>query len=119
MTPAEYLGAVDGDTLRWRLPVLGEIRLRLADVNCPELSEGGISAKQYVDQVCNNGHDSVQLWIKTGGDTNKDGRVSLLELLRSATSFERLIGTVFIGSFDLRELLFQRGLCDWVGPDAI
>jgi len=110
-----YLGLRDGDTLCFEVPTLGEIALRLMDIDCPERGEPlSEKATAFSDECCRKGN-GVQVYLAFPEDKNKDGRLSLKEWLQGA-SFDRWIGTVFCGpgsSSDLRRMLVARGLAKW------
>jgi len=82
---------VDGDTVKFFSDSGEEIRIRLALVNSPELTEpGGQEAKEYAESMCPAGNESV--FILDRGQK---------------PSFDREVGLVFCSEISLNELLLE------------
>ena len=58
--------------------------------------------------------DDLQVWLKWPRDVDQNGELTTREWL-AGISFDRVIGTVIVGRHDIRELLIDAELCEWVG----
>jgi endonuclease YncB( thermonuclease family) len=105
-SPAKGRGNYDGDTIEVELPLFGSCRIRLSGVNTPELGEsGGDTARRYVEsRLASCGE--LWVWLALADDTDKDGRISIRELLKTA-SWDRWPGTVFCDGSDIRAELLE------------
>jgi len=85
------IAQVDGDTVKFLSDEGQEIRIRLALVNAPELTEpGGDESKSFVESQCSVGSESV--FILDRGQK---------------PSFGREVGLVFCSETSLNELLVE------------
>lgn len=105
---AKGRSSYDGDTITIELPLLGEGRIRLAGIQCPEIGEGGEAARDFVNEELFHAKE-VWVWLQLPDDRDGDGRITLREMLLTA-SFSRWPGTVFVDGVDLRHKLLSRGL---------
>lgn len=112
-SPAVYRGVRDGDTILFRLPMLGDVAIRLMDVSCPELTErGGKKAMIVADELLRHSDADLQVFLDLPRDRDQDGRITLVEVLKKAT-FDRWPGTCFIDHHDIRQLLIERRVAKW------
>ena len=107
--------AYDGDTIKVVLHVLGEAKIRLAGVNCPEIKTANIREKQIAEMVRDHvnrllkGASEVWVWLAADDmDRDGDGRVTAVEVLKKST-FDRWPGTVLVDGWDLRQILLEHG----------
>lgn len=111
--PVEGRPSYDGDTISVKLPMLGEARVRLHGINCPERNQpGGEEAREWVNGRVMDAA-SVWVWLQLAADRDGDQRISLRELLKQA-SFDRWPGTVYCDGLDLRDELVRLGLAERV-----
>lgn len=106
----------DGDTVPLELPILGNCKVRLIDCWTPEMREpGGPEAAEYLRRllVAADADGLLYAWLPPFVDTDGDGRISLLEMIKQGTSFERLPGRLWIESgsisHDVSELMVEAG----------
>ena len=95
--PVEYVRAVDGDTIE--VEIRRTFKLRLRDINAPEKNtDEGVEATEFVDGVLCDG-DSILVFIPTNSP----------DKLMDITSFERIIGDIYVDEELLQDLLREQG----------
>jgi endonuclease YncB( thermonuclease family) len=97
MIPVEYIRAVDGDTVEVEIRRTFHIRLR--DINVAERDTNeGIEATEFVNTVMNF-CDDILVFIPTNDP------VKLMDI----TSFERIVGDIYLNGELLQDLLREKG----------
>ena len=97
MIPVDYVRAVDGDTIEVEIRRTFHVRLRDIDV-AEHNTEKGIEATEFVDTVMNF-CDDILVFIPTNDP------VKLMDI----TSFERIVGDIYLSGELLQDLLRKRG----------
>lgn len=95
--PVRYVRAVDGDTIE--VEIRREFKVRLRDINVAERNtDEGVEATEFVDDKLLAGKD-ILVFIPTNNP----------DKLMDITSFERLVGDIYIDGDKLQDLLRQAG----------
>jgi endonuclease YncB( thermonuclease family) len=95
--PVEYVRAVDGDTIE--VEIRRKFKLRLRDINVPEKNtDEGVEATEFVDGALLAG-DDILVFIPTNSP----------DKLMDITSFERIVGDIYINGILLQDLLREQG----------
>jgi len=97
MIPVQFLRAVDGDTVE--VEIRRKFKVRLRDIDIVEKKEPlGREATEFVTFILGFGGD-VMVFIPTNSP----------EKLMDITSFERVLGDVYINEQNLSDLLREKG----------
>jgi len=95
--PVEYLRAVDGDTIE--VEVRRKFKIRLRDIDVAEKNtDEGVEATEFVDGQMLAG-DDILVFIPTNNP----------DKLMDFTSFERIVGDIYIDGKLLQQLLEDEG----------
>ena len=95
--PVEYVRAVDGDTIE--VEIRRKFHMRLRDINVAEKdTDEGVEATEYVDGILCDG-ETILVFIPTNSP----------DKLMDITSFERIVGDVYVDDEKLQDLLRERG----------
>lgn len=95
--PVEYVRAVDGDTIE--VEIRRKFKMRLRDINVAEKdTDEGVEATEYVDGVLCDG-DTILVFIPTNSP----------DKLMDITSFERIVGDIYVDNQKLQDLLEAEG----------
>jgi endonuclease YncB( thermonuclease family) len=96
-TEVEYVRAVDGDTIEFKIERTFKVRVR--DIDAVELrQEGGKEARAFVDQKMKEAN-TIKIFIPSN-DPHK---------LMDIQSFERLVADVYIDGYSLADMLRTAG----------
>ena len=107
--PCTWVRNRDGDTICVRLRTGQECAVRLIDCWAPERgTPDGERAAAHLNDLMDHNDQPVSLFVPLAKDTDKDGIVSVTELIKSL-SFDRLVGRVFIGTEDVSVLMVKAG----------
>ena len=109
--PVTVKRVIDGDTIIVRSKLSGRaIRVRLRDIDAPPAGEpGGDAATEFVrEYLDDNEHHGVLLHV-AWPESNTESATALGDILKQTFSFERLVGRLYVGGYDLGEVLMQRG----------
>ena len=97
MIPVKFLRAVDGDTVE--VEIRRKFNVRLRDIDVAEKKEpGGAEATKFV-AVLLGFADDVLVFIPTNSP----------EKLMDITSFERIVGDIYVKGNKLQDLLREEG----------
>ncbi len=97
MMPVQYVRAVDGDTIE--VEVRRKFKVRLRDIDVFEKREPkGEEAKDFVELALGFSKD-ILVFIPTNDP----------EKLMDITSFERIVGDIYVNEENLSDLLRERG----------
>ena len=97
MIPVNFLRAVDGDTVE--VEIRRKFNVRLRDIDIIEKRDpGGKEATEYVQTVMEFAKD-IMIFIPTNSP----------EKLMDITSFERIVGDIYINGKNLKDLLKKKG----------
>jgi len=114
--PVQWIRAIDADTIEVKLRTGQHAKIRLKDVDAPELntSEGKI-ARDYVNSIwLSHEEQDVRLWLPLPEDTDKSGVIDIHEIIRDVLSFERCVGRIFVSGIDVADKLVRMGLAkEW------
>ena len=95
--PVEYVRAVDGDTIE--VEIRRKFKIRLRDINVAEKNtDEGVEATKFVDDKLLAG-DDILVFIPTNNP----------DKLMDFTSFERIVGDIYIDGELLQNLLKEQG----------
>lgn len=97
MIPVSYVRAVDGDTVEVEIRRTFNVRLRDIDVFERNTDEG-VEATEFVDTVMNF-CDDILVFIPTNNP----------DKLMDITSFERIVGDIYVNGKLLQDLLKSKG----------
>jgi len=115
--PVDVVRVIDADTLIVRSRLSGrEITVRLAGCDAPEKNTAaGREATQFVEEYLDaKGTMQTLLHVAWPEDRDGNGAIDTDELLRQLCSFERVVGSIWVGGYSLAETLMVRGLADAV-----
>lgn len=96
-TTAQYVRAIDGDTIQFKIERTFNVRLRDIDV-IEKNEEGGLAATEFVDNLMSDAKE-ILVFIPTNDPTK------LIDIV----SFERVVGDVYVDNTHLNELLRSSG----------
>jgi len=97
MIPVNYLRTVDGDTVE--VEIKRKFKVRLRDIDIVEKKESrGQEATEFVQLVLGYS-DNVLVFIPTNNP----------DKLMDITSFERIVGDIYVSGENLAELLRDKG----------
>ena len=97
MLPVDYVRTVDGDTVE--VEIKRKFKVRLRDINIAEKNtKKGKEASNFVDLVLSFGND-ILVFIPTNNP----------DKLMDITSFERIVGDIYVKEENLADLLRNKG----------
>ena len=110
--PVEWVRVIDADTLVVRSGLTGrEITVRLKGCDAPpKATTGGMEAMHFVESYLEEyAGQPMLLHLDWPEDTDGNGTLDMDEILRQLASFERTVGTIWVGGYSLGETLGARG----------
>lgn len=106
----KWLRNRDADTVEVELRTGQKCAIRLIECWAPEKrTHEGLNALHWLDARCEENADKFYVHIPPVRDTNHDGVIDIIDLLRTR-SFDRVPGRFYIGKEDASELLVQHNL---------
>ncbi len=110
--PVRWHRVIDGDTVEVLLPSTRRAHVRLLDCWAPELAvlPEGPAAKHALEGLLEETADQVlTLFVPLPRSTDGDDRLDVVEILRGAFSFARVLGRLYAGTVDVSEWMTEHG----------